>query len=348
MPAGGGGGEQFWIATGPQSPIPWITTTKPAQANYLLGPFTTVKAAVAAARKAGYPKVALPKAGSTRQPRPGPGPGAGPGTSKPPKAGSKRGAPPGASLYANPLRAITGLAASRVDQGVDYSGTGPVYALGPGQVVLAEQGPSTGWGPPQGAAPGGYIEYVLTGGPAAGRRVYVAEGVTPAVQVGDVVGPQTVIGNMSAPIETGWASGTGTESAARAAGQGTGVPSTAFGVSFNQLMSALGAPAGQVAGPVQGQDPITTASWWQDLPTIFGGIGGTILGGSGALGSLSETGHWLGVIVSNITDIHMWISLGWMALGLLLVIIGISWLLRIPDRFKGFTSDVRAQVASAL
>lgn len=65
---------------------------------------------------------------------------------------------------------------SRIDQGVDYSGTGPIEALGPGRVILVSTN-DTGWGNGD-----GWISYQLTGGSYAGDYVYVAEGITPTVR----------------------------------------------------------------------------------------------------------------------------------------------------------------------
>ena len=154
--------------------------------------------------------------------------------------------------YQNPLRAIDGLTPERVDQGVDYAGGGPIYALGDG-LVLNTTNP--GW-------PGGaFISYQLTDGPAAGDIVYVAENVMPAVQVGQSVTWNTVLGtliNAYPNLETGWADPPGDgESLARASGQWTLAAQansypTAYGDNFSQLLAALGAPPGIENGPVQG------------------------------------------------------------------------------------------------
>lgn len=74
--------------------------------------------------------------------------------------------------YVNPFAAATILAYERVDQGVDFAGTGPVLALGNG-VITETNGP--GW-------PGGpYMAYKLSDGPAKGLYVYVAEDLTVGV-----------------------------------------------------------------------------------------------------------------------------------------------------------------------
>ena len=149
-------------------------------------------------------------------------------------------APP---VYANPLRSISGLLPERIDQGVDFSGAGPIYALGNG-IVTNAQGNNYGW------PGGGWITYRLTDGPAAGLTVFVAEDVTPAVTVGQQVSSSTVIATMyegGAGIETGWsmASGFTAESQLAEAGgiSGAGPFPTDVGLNFEELLQALGVPA---------------------------------------------------------------------------------------------------------
>lgn len=151
------------------------------------------------------------------------------------------------SGYDNPFRAILNLNPERIDQGVDYSGTGPVYALGNAVIENITAG---GW-------PGGvFIQYKMLDGPAQGLHVYVAEDITPTVSVGQTVSSSTVIGNMyagSSGIETGWANPN--PSLQRALGFGDwreGGGSTAAGVDFNKLLVSLGAPSGIVHNPIQG------------------------------------------------------------------------------------------------
>jgi len=96
---------------------------------------------------------------------------------------------------------------------------------------------------------GGWITYQLTDGPAKGLVVYLAEDVTPTVQVGQQVTPHTVIANMyngGAGIETGWAmpDSSSAESQLPAAGSisGNGPFPTAVGINFEHMLEALGVP----------------------------------------------------------------------------------------------------------
>jgi murein DD-endopeptidase MepM/ murein hydrolase activator NlpD len=148
--------------------------------------------------------------------------------------------------YLNPLRQVSGLYSGRVDMGVDFIGTGPVYAIGNGVVTQATMG-NYGW------PGGGWITYQLTNGPAIGEVVYLAEDVVPTVQVGQKVTPHTEIGHMAGGgIETGWAmlNSASSESELPEAGAITGLGPfpTAIGMNFEDLLLALGVPAAPNAG----------------------------------------------------------------------------------------------------
>jgi hypothetical protein len=158
------------------------------------------------------------------------------------RPGQHRGSGQAGPGYLNPLRAVSGLVPERIDEGVDFGGTGPVYALG--DAVITNASESSGW------PGGGWITYQLTDGPAAGLMVYVAEDVTPAVTVGQHVSSSTVIANMFAGadgIETGWAQPTGVSAESElpeAGGIGASGPyPTRVGVDFDALLQALGVPA---------------------------------------------------------------------------------------------------------
>ncbi len=147
-------------------------------------------------------------------------------------------------VYRNPLRDVSGLIPERIDMGADFGGSGPVYAIGDG-VVTNAQGNNGGW------PGGGWITYKLTDGPDAGLMVYVAEDVTPQVQVGQQVTSSTVVATMyngGDGIETGWAmaDGASAESQLPEAGgiSGNGPFPTMIGMNFEELLQHLGVPAG--------------------------------------------------------------------------------------------------------
>jgi hypothetical protein len=148
-----------------------------------------------------------------------------------------------AAVYKNPLRDISGLIPERIDQGVDFGGTGPIYALGDAVITQAT---ATNYGWPG----GGWITYRLTSGPGKGLMVFVAEYIRPSVSAGQHVTAETVIANMypgGGGIETGWAMPNGftAESQLAEAGgiSGAGPFPTTVGLNFEQLLQALGVPA---------------------------------------------------------------------------------------------------------
>ncbi len=200
--------------------------------------------------------IARPKA----RPTPAPGtpaagtPAAGTPAAGTPAAGTPA-APASAAGYANPFRAAVALSPERIDQGVDFGGAGPIYAIGDGTVLSTVNG---GW-------PGGtFIAYQLTDGPAAGLVVYAAEDISPQVYVGESVTPDTVLGTMyggPTGIETGWASGGSGETMAMTAGEYGGANSTAFGLNFSQLLQSLGAPGGILQGAAYGTLPSGWPTW---------------------------------------------------------------------------------------
>jgi len=156
-----------------------------------------------------------------------------------------------AAVYRNPLRAVGNLILERIDMGVDFGGSGPVYAIGDAVITNADAN-NAGW------PGGGWITYRLTDGPAKGLMVYLAEDVKPAVQVGQNVTSSTVIGNMfngGAGIETGWArtDASSAESQLAEAGSisGQGPFPTEVGLNFEELLQALGVPA----APNRGDTP---------------------------------------------------------------------------------------------
>lgn len=153
--------------------------------------------------------------------------------------------PKSTSGLANPIAG--NLSPERIDQGVDYGGSGPLYAVGAGTITNVY---NSGW-------PGGtYIQLDLSGANLPDEKVYYAEDINPTVSVGQHVTAGQLIGYAtggSSGIEVGYASDATGESEARAAGQwGAANLSTGWGVAFSNLIQSLGGRGGIVHGPVQG------------------------------------------------------------------------------------------------
>lgn len=147
----------------------------------------------------------------------------------------------GAGSCQNPVRDIKGLRPERIDQGVDYNGSGSVYAMCPGTVVAVD-GP--GW-------PGNEFITIHVAGsnsPADGKYIYFAEDCTPQVKVGQTVTTTTVICNMyDGPdgVETGWAAGPSSGDVALAHSEYAhdGL-ATSYGQNFSAFLKSVGAPPG--------------------------------------------------------------------------------------------------------
>lgn len=176
--------------------------------------------------------------------------------------------------YVNPLRSIRYLQASRIDMGVDYSGEGPILALGRAKVVLASDrfaGPERCWGKTCVPPPGDMIVYRLLDGPFAGKYVYVVEHITLRVRAGETVSAGQVIAilHLGSPnLELGWATGHGTYTLAAArrhqcACLDPGGWSSVEGRDFNSLLVWLGAPSGYTTTIPSGQ---YMPSGWPRLP----------------------------------------------------------------------------------
>ncbi|MBV9802566.1 MAG: hypothetical protein JO130_05225 [Solirubrobacterales bacterium] len=172
-------------------------------------------------------------------------------TTKPaPKDPAPAPVPEAPGHYENPL-ADANVTPERIDQGVDYSGSGTLGAIGSAKVTyVATSG--TGW-------PGAFVEYQLTDGADAGRYVYYAEGVSPAagLHVGETLQAGQPVAEItpgsSSGIEIGWGSGVGTQPAAQADGQWSGGDdsgnyATPDGKSFSALIASLGGPPGKDEG----------------------------------------------------------------------------------------------------
>jgi hypothetical protein len=168
-------------------------------------------------------------------------------TAKPAPKPATPAPPPAASgHYVNPLAGAS-VTPERIDQGVDYSGSGTLGAIGNGKVTYVGTS-GTGW-------PGAFIEFRLSDGADAGRYVYYAESISPApgLHVGQTVRGGQAIASIHGGIEIGWGSGVGTQPAAQADGQWSGGSDSGNyaspdGKSFSALVAQLGGPPGKVEG----------------------------------------------------------------------------------------------------
>jgi hypothetical protein len=163
----------------------------------------------------------------------------------------------GGAFY-NPLEHAS-VTSERIDQGVDYAGTGYLVAVADGVVTISTQD-DPGW------EGGGYVQYRVTqGGFLDGAYIYYAEGVSPVVSVGEKVRGGARIADLRVPqptgIEIGFAAGNGDESyyAYHDGGWNDTLDSesaaTRPGLAFSNLIKALGGPPGKIEGPVVGKFP---------------------------------------------------------------------------------------------
>jgi hypothetical protein len=175
----------------------------------------------------------------------------------------------------------TGL--GRIDEGVDFSGRGPVRAVGSGPITYVTT--ASGW-------PGGTFITQDIGG---GRYVYYAENIRPTVHQGQVVRAGDQIGYAPGTypyIEVGWAAGP-TGALAKAHGHYTEGEATAEGKDFYNFLfhggGHLGGGGG--GGGVGGflSDPIGTivndiaGEGLRILLYVVLVIGGIALAGLGAV-----------------------------------------------------------------
>lgn len=130
-----------------------------------------------------------------------------------------------------------GLSFAGVDQGIDFTGPGDVYAPY-GAVVTRVQPSGSGW-PGQGAV----VNLKILEGPAAGHYLYYAEDLSPLVKPGQKVTAGQVIaratGSGQAPgIEIGWAQPSGVPLAPRPPAR-PAPQYTQEGDSFNRFIQAV-------------------------------------------------------------------------------------------------------------
>lgn len=143
-----------------------------------------------------------------------------------------------APVYVNPIG--PGLTQGRVDQGVDYTGTGPLYAVGSGTILSTF---NSGWGPPNGESPGAFIALKLDNPPDPQHSIfYYAEGINPAVQPGQQVTAGQLVGQANGnSIEVGWGSAAAIGQAlAGAEGEFTGSNATQEGQNALSFLQSIG------------------------------------------------------------------------------------------------------------
>jgi len=139
--------------------------------------------------------------------------------------------------YQNPFPDALG---GRIDQGVDFVGTGPILAIGNAR-ILATTAP--GW-PNGGAGPAGQgVLYRLLDGSRAGQVIYVYEGLKPTVHPGELVlaGQQIATFYPGSSIEIGFADAAGTPLSHAIYHEGMATPS---GHRMASFLSSVGVARG--------------------------------------------------------------------------------------------------------
>ncbi len=117
-------------------------------------------------------------------------------------------------------------------------------------------------------------------------------------------------------LESGFAAQVGLGGVGQGVTQGIGAGAQALGQAETQASAAAGK-----ATIIP--NPLSSLSW---------------------LGGIS---HWLGVAVTDLTDVHMWISFGWVILGLWLMWMGLLLWLRVPQRLASAGMNIGGAAAKA-
>jgi hypothetical protein len=203
----------------------------------------------------------------------------------------------GISAYGDPFRAVKNLDMTRIDQGVDATGSGSVYPVTDGVIV---EHTASGWCGGC-TSPDSYTVVKVTGGPAAGKYIYYAEAcvLNPGLEVGSTVSVNTPMCVMNpAGIEFGWAQGPQNELPAASAWYHShpNGSETNYGQNFNALLVALGNPTAhhQPGTPVEPMPaPGLPATW-----TRAGGNGGKTVPASAGCNSSAP-----GLIPQNVGQI---------------------------------------------
>lgn len=162
--------------------------------------------------------------------------------------------------YVNPLAGLTPRATiqnlGRTDEGVDVTGSGPVYAMGAGTVESIY----ANW-------PGGGFISIKLDNPIGGHQYYyTAENIKPSVSVGQHVAAGQTIGQAVGTypyLELGW--GTATPGVALAAPVYTEGQPTAAGLNFRSVLTAL----------MSGQQPAGTTTTTPNATLTSAQLGGS-------------------------------------------------------------------------
>jgi hypothetical protein len=154
----------------------------------------------------------------------------------------------------------------RTDMGVDFTGSGPINAIGNAEIL---QTGAPGW-PNGGAGPAGEgVLYRLLDGPEAGHVIYVYEGVVPTVKPGDTVvaGQRIATFYPGSSIEIGWADAAGRPLSSPVYSEGD---VTKWGSDFRDFLTGLGGGPGKVNRQF---NQLMHARKWKKLVGRIGGGG---------------------------------------------------------------------------
>lgn len=183
--------------------------------------------------------------------------------------------------YFNPL-ARARVVGERIDQGVDYAGTGQLVAIADANISSVAPG---GWG-----KFGNYLEYKITQpGELQDAYVYYAEGIEPTVSYGRHVSAGQVIANIvpgwQFGMELGFAAGVSNHWSYYRYHDGNYQEGTATrpGIAFDNLVKRLGGPAGRIEGAVVGKFPSYMQSGFPSAAVSTSGAptAGGVVGGPG-------------------------------------------------------------------
>lgn len=206
--------------------------------------------------------------------------------------------------FVNPIG--SGLTQGRIDQGVDYQGSGNLYALGSGTIVATH---NSGW-----PGLGTFIALKLDNPSGAmSPIVYYAEDITPAVKVGQRVTAGQIVGRAtggSTGIEVGWGS---TAIGAALAHGASGV--TNEGQNFFNLVKSLGG----IGGGGTSATPNATLTSFD--PTGIGALASSFSNFFGQFGDMFTLFH-------NVISPGFWLRVGMFFAGIFLLAFGVYALVK--------------------